>query len=148
MQLNPHFLYNTLSFLYSRAVPLSGELADGIMTLSHILRYSLAEETDSRGRVLLSKEIDHFKNIIKMNQLRYKNQLPIHVTVTGNVANLRIMPFALMAIIENALKHGDIFDVQKPITIKTEISDEWIHFYCHNLKKKWPCGVSTKHGYE
>jgi sensor histidine kinase YesM len=35
-QINPHFLHNTLNFLYAKSLPYSAELSEGILTLSDI----------------------------------------------------------------------------------------------------------------
>ncbi|HEY4208889.1 MAG TPA: histidine kinase, partial [Puia sp.] len=58
-QINPHFLHNTLNFLYARSLPYSSELSEGILTLSEIMRYSLDKEEDAEGKVLLTREIEH-----------------------------------------------------------------------------------------
>src|SRR6202044_2051335 len=76
-QINPHFLHNTLNFLYSRSLPYSSELSEGILTLSEIMRYSLEKEEDADGKVLLTKEIEHVNNIIRIQQLRYSGNLQL-----------------------------------------------------------------------
>ncbi len=70
-QINPHFLHNTLNFLYAKSLPYSSELSEGILTLSEIMRYSLEKEEDRGGKVLLTKEIEHVNNVIKIQQLRF-----------------------------------------------------------------------------
>ena len=46
-QINPHFLHNTLNFLYAKSLPYSDELSEGILTLSDIMLYALNEATGS-----------------------------------------------------------------------------------------------------
>ena len=69
-QINPHFLHNTLNFLYSRSLPYSSELSEGILTLSEIMRYSLDKTEGMDGKVPLSKEIEHVHHVLKIQQLQ------------------------------------------------------------------------------
>ncbi|HAD14804.1 MAG TPA: hypothetical protein DCF33_20445, partial [Saprospirales bacterium] len=105
-QINPHFLHNTLNFLYAKSLPYSEELSEGILTLSDIMRYALDEQTRQDGKALLADEVEHVNNVIKINQLRFENQLQVHFTVQGSLEGLRIAPFVLITLVENAFKHG------------------------------------------
>lgn len=105
-QINPHFLNNTLNFFYAKSLPLSGELSTGIMTLSQIMRYSL--QMDQNNQLMpLTDEIEHIKNIININQLRFNNSLHIDLIVEGDIQNASIVPLTLVTFLENILKHGD-----------------------------------------
>ena len=142
-QINPHFLHNSLNFLYAKSLPYSTELSEGIMTLSDIMRYSLSIDAEQNGLVLLSKEIEHIRNVIKMHQLRFSNQLQIEFNVNGIVGSTRILPFVLITIVENAFKHGDIRDEKFPLTILLNLDDSFIYFSCLNKKKEGPKELST-----
>ena len=100
-QINPHFLHNTLNFLYAKSLPYSTELSEGILTLSDIMRYALGPAA-SDGKVALKDEIEHVRNVIKINQLRFSNNLNVHFDVTGVVNGATIIPFILITIVENA----------------------------------------------
>src|SRR5699024_5542622 len=65
-QINPHFLYNTLNFIYSQAVEGNRNASKNISLLSEIMQYSLASRA-SDGKVLLCRELDHIKRYIKLN---------------------------------------------------------------------------------
>src|SRR6202012_5937473 len=99
-QINPHFLHNTLNFLYARSLPLSPELSEGILTLSEIMRYSLDNREDGDGKVLLSHEIEHVYNIIRMQQLRFENTLQVQFNLSGEPDGQRILPFVLITLVE------------------------------------------------
>jgi sensor histidine kinase YesM len=143
-QINPHFLHNTLNFLYARALPYSAELSEGILTLSEIMRYSLNKEEDEDGKVLLTSEIEHLHNIIKIQQLRFGHALQLVFSTTGNVEGLRVLPLILITIVENAFKHGDLKDPAQPVTIELAITGgNMLHFKCTNKKKTGPKELST-----
>jgi LytS/YehU family sensor histidine kinase len=106
-QLNPHFLYNSLSLLYAKALPYSEELASLVGQISDILRYSLDEPLDETGKVAISKEIEHIKNYINIHSQRFDDKLKIDFEIKGNIHEPRIAPMLLITFIENAFKHGD-----------------------------------------
>jgi two-component system LytT family sensor kinase len=143
-QINPHFLHNTLNFLYARSLPLSPELSEGILTLSEIMRYSLDNHEDDNGKVLLSHEIEHVHNIIRMQQLRFGNTLQVQFNLSGEPNGQRILPFILITLVENAFKHGDLKSTENPVKIELEVgADGRMHFVCSNRKKTGPKELST-----
>jgi sensor histidine kinase YesM len=143
-QINPHFLHNTLNFLYARSLPYSSELSEGILTLSEIMRYSLNKEEDEEGKVLLNREIEHVHNIIKIQQLRFGNALQVSFGIQGRTDNLRILPFILITLVENAFKHGELKNAEFPVRLELKIDDQQkLHFHCSNRKNTGPKELST-----
>jgi two-component system, LytTR family, sensor kinase len=143
-QINPHFLHNTLNFLYARSLPLSPELSEGILTLSEIMRYSLDNREDSDGKVLLSLEIEHVYNIIRMQQLRFENTLQVQFNLSGEPNGQRILPFILITLVENAFKHGELKSTESPVKMNLDVcKDGKLHFVCSNRKKTGPKELST-----
>lgn len=142
-QINPHFLHNTLNFLYSRSLPLSPEVSEGILTLSHIMRYALREGNAKDGKAPLKDEIEHLRNVIKINQLRFSNKLNVHLQVEGDINGGKIIPFVLITLVENALKHGDVKSAECPIVFSIHVEGKKFYFYSHNKKKTGAKELST-----
>jgi len=142
-QINPHFLHNTLNFLYAKSIPYSPELSEGILTLSEIMRYALGENTVKDGKAALKDEIEHMRNIIKIHQFRFGNGLQVQFEVNGIVNGAVIIPFVLITIVENAFKHGDLKSAEHPIEIKLTVEHNSIGFYCRNKKKTGPKELGT-----
>lgn len=142
-QINPHFLHNTLNFLYAKSLPYSAELSEGILTLSDIMRYALTPAATSDGKVLLKEEIEHVRNVIKINQLRFSNNLQVQFDVTGILNGATIIPFVLITLVENAFKHGDLKSTQHPIIITLDYTAGTLRFYCSNKKKTGAKEIST-----
>lgn len=142
-QINPHFLHNTLNFLYAKSLPYSSELSEGILTLSDIMRYALSEGNAKDGKAPLKDEIEHVRNVIKINQLRFSNNLNVKFNVEGVVNGATIIPFVLITLVENAFKHGDLKSTQHPIEISLVIDHSKLYFYCRNKKKNGPKELST-----
>jgi len=147
-QINPHFLHNTLNFLYAKSLPYSPELSEGILTLSDIMRYALSEGNARDGKAPLKDEIEHVRNVIKINQLRFSNTLNVNFEVSGSVDGAMIIPFVLITLVENAFKHGDLKKQEYPIDIKLNINKNKLYFYCRDKKKTGPKEISTGIGLE
>ncbi|GAA4317365.1 sensor histidine kinase [Flaviaesturariibacter amylovorans] len=142
-QINPHFLHNTLNFLYAKSLPYSNELSEGILTLSDIMRYALSDGNTRDGKAPLKDEVEHVRNVIKINQLRYSNKLNVHFEVEGVINGATIIPFVLITIVENAFKHGDFKSEAHPIRIRLRVEHNAVVFSCTNKKKTGPKELST-----
>lgn len=142
-QINPHFLHNTLNYLYAKSLPYSEELSEGILTLSDIMRYALSKGNQKDGKAPLRDEIEHVNNVIKISQLRYSNQLKVNFDVIGDVGDALIIPFVLITLVENAFMHGDLKNPDFPIDIKLDVRGGRLYFYCRNKKRSGPKQLST-----
>jgi two-component system, LytTR family, sensor kinase len=139
-QINPHFLYNTLSFLYTRALPLSEELSNAIGKLSEMMRYSLGEAGEE-GKVPLEKEVNHLRNFIDIHQMRYAHALQVQVSVEGDLSRYRILPLLLITFVENAFKHGAMSDRQNPLVVRLSAGEKKMVF---EVKNKKSSGIKEK----
>ena len=142
-QINPHFLHNTLNSFYARSLPLSKDLAEGILTLSEMMRYALGEAYTEDGKVLLRDEMEHLHNFIKMNQFRFRNTLNVRLEINGEVQDKVIIPFVLITLVENIFKHGELMDERAPCLISIDIKESSIRYYSRNVKKTGPKELST-----
>lgn len=136
LQINPHFLYNTLNTLFAQALPHSAALADNIMKLSNMMRYSLESIDSEDGKVMLEKEIQYLKELIEIHQIRFSNELNIVYEESGQLNGQFIPALSLVIAVENAFKYGDLKDKENPLFIKMQIQNESIYFYCKNKKRK------------
>ncbi|MEH6308445.1 histidine kinase [Olivibacter sp. CPCC 100613] len=133
-QINPHFLFNSLSFIYSKSIRQDEDLAKAVLLLSDIMRYALTVEEDKGGKVILEKEITHLKNVIEINQRRLNNRL--HIIYEEKVDNLqiKIIPLVLITLVENAFKHGDLLDAHYPLEIILGNQQGYLSFFIKNKK--------------
>jgi two-component system, LytTR family, sensor kinase len=132
-QINPHFLYNTLSFFYSRLLKQDKETANGLAALSDIMRYSLTAG-NSDGKVALEQEMEQIENYIALQQMRFSGALHIRFTHHPPPAHFTIIPHALITLVENAFKHGVTDDAQHPLLIKLTTTENQLNFTIHNKK--------------
>ncbi|MDE3234532.1 MAG: histidine kinase [Bacteroidota bacterium] len=135
-QINPHFLHNTLNVLFSQAMDYSEDLADNILKLSRLMRYSLESLEYESGKVLVQKELEHLQTLLEINNMRFGNSKTIEYVVEGEVAGQMLPPLSIMTIVENAFKYGDLKDPLHPMLVKVVLKPHEIFFYCRNKKKK------------
>lgn len=140
-QINPHFLFNSLNFLYAQVYPHSQPSARGILLLADIMRYALHEDT--HGKVMLTQEVDHLRNYIALNQLRFNNQLQVDFQVAGNLQFSLILPLVLITFVENCFKHGELGDAAHPLVISLAVVHNQLTFRTHNKKRPGPKEKST-----
>ncbi|MDU0369843.1 sensor histidine kinase [Hymenobacter endophyticus] len=103
-QINPHFLYNTLNYLYAEAYLVSEPLADAVLRLSDLMRYMLTESPD--GTASLQHEVDYLRNYLALHRLRFEDQFFVEMDVQGAIEGQRVAALLLIPFVENALKHG------------------------------------------
>jgi two-component system, LytTR family, sensor kinase len=133
-QINPHFLYNTLNYLYSLAYPVSDKLAGAIIKLSDLMRYMLHESKD--GKVELQKEVDYLHNYLEIYRLRFEHNFFVNFNIQGHVNGQRVPSLVLIPFVENALKHGVVDDASAPIEIKLQLEHNNLYFDVSNRISK------------
>jgi two-component system, LytTR family, sensor kinase len=143
-QINPHFLYNTLNFMYSKAIFVSDELSDSIMTLSNIMRYTISEAQQD-GLIKVQKELSYINDYIKLQQYRFDNEVQIDIQTEGEeyYSQTYIIYLVIISFVENAFKHGDLFDPKNPITIKVFADEETFSFSVLNKKSDGTKEISS-----
>jgi len=130
-QINPHLLFNTLSFIKYSAKHSPQEADEAVMLLSDILNF--ATQGGGKEVVVLGDEIIQVENIIRLNQLRFGNRLNVQFTKVIQNYNTSIMPIILLTLVENVFKHGQLHDVNNPAEIYVEQSPKKVVYRTSNL---------------
>ncbi len=104
IQLNPHFLFNTLNNLYYLTTEKSDKAPQAILQLSEILDYVM--HSSKTVFVPLENELKQVENYIALELLRYEDRVHITTQFLGDLNNYKIGPMILITLIENAFKHG------------------------------------------
>lgn len=103
-QLNPHFLFNSLNSIRA-LVDIEPNLAkDNITKLSNLLRKSLV--LGSEQLVSLEEELNVVQDYLDLEKVRFEERLLVHQELDYRMQNIKIPPFILQTLVENALKHG------------------------------------------
>lgn len=105
LQINPHFLYNTLETISSiAAVKQVFVVCDICGKLGEIFRYSLGKNYGEL--VPLEQEMTHIKNYMFIQKIRYGDRLQVFYNIDEDAAHVHIPRFILQPIVENAISHG------------------------------------------
>ncbi len=119
-QINPHFLYNTLNYLYATAYEVSEGLAEAILRLSDLMRYMLHDSPD--GQVDLAREVEYVENYLAIHRLRFEEKFFVEFVQTGQpVGGQRVASLLLIPFVENALKHGLVSQAAHPVRIRLHL---------------------------
>jgi sensor histidine kinase YesM len=119
-QINPHFLYNTLNYLYAQAYPVSEPLAEAVLRLSDLMRYLLHDSHD--GQIDLGREVEYVENYLAIHQLRFEENFCVEFAQTGQpVGGQRVATLLLIPFVENALKHGVVNQAAHPVRIRLHL---------------------------
>jgi LytS/YehU family sensor histidine kinase len=111
-QIHPHFLFNTLNNIYSHTQNTAPVASQLVMGLSDMLRFMLYECI--QPQVPLSKELKMIQDYITLEQIRYDDQLDVHIDLPVNYDNLGIAPLLMLPLVENCFKHGTSHMLEQP----------------------------------
>ena len=103
-QIKPHFLYNTLDTIHWMAQERGAEDISSVVTaLTRLFRIGL-----SRGRetIALSEEMDHVRNYLFIQKVRYEDKLEYEVDFPEALGHGLVLRLVLQPLVENALYHG------------------------------------------
>jgi sensor histidine kinase YesM len=103
-QVNPHFLFNSLTVLYGLAVKNSSATAGAILKLSDILRYVIYQS--SAQTVSLRSELDILRDFIDLQRYRVQASVQIDLVESVSRDDIRVSPMLFLPLLENSFKHG------------------------------------------
>ncbi|MEP1487354.1 MAG: histidine kinase [Algibacter sp.] len=134
MQIHPHFLFNTLNTLYGFALQKAEETPEMILKLSNLLDYLLYQV--DKPFVFLSSEINHIKDYIELEKMRFNDTLNISFTTNELIEDVEVPPMLLIPFIENSFKHGTIKAGRLDIKICLYSENKTIKFRIENTNTK------------
>jgi signal transduction histidine kinase len=121
MQLQPHFLFNTLhavSALMERDVPAARRM---ITRLSDLLRLSL--DDDSRHEVSLEEEIEFLDRYAEIQKIRFGGRLSVDYDLAPDTRRLLVPRLILQPLVENSITHG-LSRLERPGRVRVESRSE------------------------
>lgn len=104
LQLNPHFLFNSLNTLSSLVHEDPEKSAEFIRKLSDVYRYVL----DNRNKelVTLREEMEFIQAFAFLQGLRFQGMIDFRINVDEDMLDKKIAPMSLQLLVENAIKHN------------------------------------------
>ncbi|MEO3947158.1 sensor histidine kinase [Gorillibacterium sp. CAU 1737] len=105
-QINPHFIYNSLSLVRWRAMDLQDETQ--IRTIDALTTFYRIALNNRMSVVTIRDELEHLKAYVEIQQLRYPGRVDIQWEVDPEVLDLYTIKLLLQPIVENSYLHGTI----------------------------------------
>lgn len=104
MQLNPHFLFNTLHAISTLVDRDPAGVRRMIARLSELLRHVLDEEAPQE--VPLSQELDFLDDYFEIQSIRFQGRLDTDIDVPPDLHDAQVPNLILQPVVENGIKHG------------------------------------------
>lgn len=104
VQLQPHFLFNTLNTI-TALVHTDPQAAERMVSgLSELLRFSLGSAGEQE--VTLERELDVLRHYLEIQQVRFHDRLSVSFDVDADAQRAYVPNLLLQPLVENAIKHG------------------------------------------
>jgi two-component system, sensor histidine kinase YesM len=106
-QINPHFLYNTLTSIKFMVQHGGGkeETEETFNALISLLQNTIGNVSET---ITVKQEIDNLKNYVLINQKRYGDTIKVNYFITSDCMDLQIPKLILQPFMENSFFHGFI----------------------------------------
>ncbi|MGO4789554.1 sensor histidine kinase [Paenibacillus sp. 2KB_20] len=119
-QINPHFLYNTLSSISSLAIK------EGAMQVyqmvNYLAKYYRVSLNKGKRIILLEQEINLVKNYVAIQKIRFRDKLHMHYDLDEQLFGTPTIKLILQPFIENCINHA-IWD-ESGINIIVKVKQE------------------------
>ena len=103
-QINPHFLYNTLTSIKYIAIENGQQQISSLITaLIHLLRSTINREGI---KISLKKEMENARNYMKIQNVIYKGNVSFEILLPEELENCLVPNFIIQPLVENSLFHG------------------------------------------
>jgi LytS/YehU family sensor histidine kinase len=104
VQLNPHFLFNSLNSIKALVIENPKVARRAIDLLSDILRSSLYEKNSSL--ISIKEELRLVKDYVELEKARFEERLNMSIEIDDKLEDYMILPLSIQLLVENAIKHG------------------------------------------
>ena len=114
MQVNPHFLFNTLHAISTLVNRDPDGVRRMIAKLASLLRTTL--QGGAQPEVPLERELEFLEDYLEIMQVRFQGRLAVEFDVDAGLLHARIPNLILQPLVENAVKHG-VARTDEPVRI-------------------------------
>jgi two-component system LytT family sensor kinase len=142
-QVSPHLFFNSLSFLYTKTLKETPEVARTVYLLVGMSEYALANEKED-DQVLLEEDIVQMQRYVELQQTlhNYRLHVTFNINLPGYDLDIFLPPLLFINFIENVFKYGDLNDKQNPALIELYANDRTLKFMSRNKVQNFQPNVS------
>lgn len=122
LQLNPHFLFNTLNSIASLTVSnRKAAAAEMINLLADFLRSSIS--ADPAGEMTLKEELATTLAYLRIEAVRFGDRMTIETAIPARLEAALTPNFILQPLVENAVKYA-VAPTRRPVVIRIEAAED------------------------
>jgi hypothetical protein len=116
LQLNPHFLFNTLNAISSLIVTGRSRQGEAMLgKLCGFLRTALVADTG--GIISLGEELETLQTYLEIEAIRFGDRLTVEFAAAEDLLELPVPSFILQPLVENAVKYG-VAATSEPVIVR------------------------------
>ncbi|QNK62930.1 histidine kinase [Pedobacter sp. PAMC26386] len=130
-QINPHFLINTLSYLYNETRKLAPRAAERILSLSDIMQYALSKKGLSEY-VKVEDEVKFIETFILLYQSTLPYKMQLKLSYDNEALSVFFIPLILMSLTETIIKRNQLDNPLKPAEIKINYKNSALYIETSN----------------
>ena len=120
-QIQPHFIYNTLSSISTLITIDPHKAQRALDDFSDYLRMNFSSLTETR-LIPFANELEHIKTYVDLERLRFSSRLKVVYDI--QTLNFLVPPLSIQPIVENAIKHGIFMKIDGgTVTLRTYEDD-------------------------
>lgn len=131
-QINPHFLFNTLSSLHAVIPENPAKAQHFVSHLSKMFRYSLSNK--NQHLITLAEELEKLNSYTELMNMRMENSFQLINNIPEKFHDIYLPPMSLLPLIENALKHN-VARAENPLIVSMSIENDEL-IVANNLQPK------------
>jgi two-component system LytT family sensor kinase len=144
-QVNPHFLFNVLTFIHRRIRKTDSTAGEVVISLTSLMRYAIETSQDIE-MVPLSEEINQVRDLINILRILKGDEFNFKIKVDHNIEEVKLIPLLLLTLTENMYKHGDLSDVNNCGVLTISRSNNILTIETKNLICENKKSISFKTG--
>src|SRR5581483_7738599 len=150
-QMEPHFVFNALNTIASLVRTDPDRARSLVLAFADYVRSKLARSGEF---VTLEEELRHVQSYLALEQARFGDALVVTIDAADDALGVRVPPFLVQPLVENAVKHGK---GERPLrlivrarvrrgTLRVTVRDDWLGIARGAIERVLEPGVSESDG--
>jgi two-component system LytT family sensor kinase len=142
-QINPHFFFNTLDYLYHNVLDIAPAVADAISSLAGMMRFAISANKIT-GLIKLADELEQVKSLVYLHQVR--QPLYIRLDISDGVEDFFLIPLVVLTLTENIYKHGYLLNPKEEALLRIFYNEEYFYIETENLINQVIASIKSNTG--
>lgn len=126
MQINPHYMYNTLASV--KWLIWQGDKEKSVQVIDAFIRLLRNTISNKDEFITVSQEIENLRNYVLINQIRYGSQINVEYYVAAPCQEMKVPKLILQPFVENAFFHAFPEGRQGTISVFVKRTEDYLRF--------------------